>query len=161
MRQRKFGILSLDISAVSTGWTFCVKDHLRAYGIIRTEAKFSTPQRLLKFREELSKVIRKYHPSFIVVENNFAGGNIKTLKVLSEFAGVAKELSVSDGRVDPFVLNNKIVKAHFGLKKKEEVFKYIMENYLLEKDFNYKEHNDIVDAYAQSVCFYESVILKK
>jgi Holliday junction resolvasome RuvABC endonuclease subunit len=117
VRQRKFGILSLDISAISTGWTFCVKDRLVAYGLIKTEAKFSTPQRLLKFRGDLSKVIKKYHPSFIVVENNFAGGNIKTLKILSEFAGVAKELSVSEGRIDPHVLNNKVVKAHFGLKK--------------------------------------------
>jgi len=160
MRQRKFGILSLDISAVSSGWTFCVKNKLRAYGIVKTESKFSTPQRLLKFREELAKVIKKYHSSYIVVENNFAGGNIKTLKILSEFAGVAKELSVSEGKVDPFVLNNKVVKAHFGVKTKAEVFDYIMEHYLSDKEFDYKKDNDIVDAYAQSVCFYESVLNK-
>lgn len=154
MRQRKYGILSLDISAVSTGWTFSVKDNLKAYGIIKTSPKKGRAERLLVFKNEIERLLTKYKPSYVVVENGYLGRNVKTLKVLCEFAGVAKACCMDILDIEPFIMNVNTTHSHFGGGKKEDIFKIIVDLYDL-KDFEFKKHNDVTDACAQSVCFYE------
>jgi len=161
MRQRKYGILSLDLSAASSGWTFSVKDQLKFFGLIKTNPRFTRADRLTKFRKQLVDILKKYKPSFIVIENGFGGRNIKTLKVLSEFSGVAKQTCMGVCRVEPYVMSNKTIKKHFGVKTKEELFEVmvdIYENYF--KDFKFEKDNDITDAFAQSVCFYDTIVTK-
>lgn len=159
MRQRKYGILSLDVSAASTGWTFSVKDNLKDYGIIKTKPKKGRSERLLSFKNELSVVLRRYKPSHIIIENGYYGRNVKTLKVLCEFAGVAKLCAMEIMSIEPFIMNVNTPKAHFGCKNKEDVFEAMVSLYGLE-DFEFKTHNDITDAVCQSVCYYEQELKK-
>lgn len=154
MRQRKYGILSLDISAISTGWTFSVKDNLHEYGVIETDPKRGRAERLLSFKNEIRALLIKYKPSFVVVENGFCGKNVKTLKILCEFAGVAKMCAMEVLCVEPFVMNVNIPRSYFDCKKKEDVFKVMVDLFNL-KDFEFERDNDVTDALAQSVCFYE------
>ena len=69
----------------------------------------------------LIKTFKKYNPSHVVIENGYYGGNVTTLKVLCEFAGVAKECCLAVLDIEPFVMNNKIVKKHFNVKTKKKL----------------------------------------
>jgi len=159
MRQRKYGILSLDVSSASTGWTFSVRDNLKAYGVIKTNPKKGRAERLHSFKEEIRVLLSRYKPSYVVIENGFCGRNVKTLKVLCEFAGVAKMCCMDILGVEPFIMNVNTPRAHFGCKKKEDVFKVMVDLYDLN-DFEFKKDNDVTDALSQSVCFYEQEIKK-
>lgn len=154
MRRRKYGIISLDIAAALTGWSYCVKDKLKNYGTIKTSPKITTAQRLAIFRVEIIKVFKKYNPSNVVIENGYFGGNVLTLKILSKFGAIAEECAVSFLGVEPYIMNNRTVKKHFNVKTKEQLYTFMVDVYML-KFFKFKTHNDVVDAYAQSICFYE------
>lgn len=154
MKRRKYGIISLDIAAKSTGWTYCVKDKLKDYGTIKTDPKLHIAKRLSIFKGELSKVFKKYNPTHVVIENGYLGRNVMTLKVLCEFAGVAKESCVSVLNIEPFIMNNLTVKKHFNVRNKQGLYDVIVDIFML-KGFEFETHNDITDAYAQSICFYE------
>jgi Holliday junction resolvasome RuvABC endonuclease subunit len=147
------------VSAASTGWAFSVKDNLKSYGTIETNPKDGRAKRLQDFKNELRSLLAKYKPSFVVIENGYAGRNVKTLKVLCEFAGVAKMCCMDMLDVEPFVMNVNTPRAHFKAKNKQEVFEIIVDLYDLD-GFEFKTHNDITDACAQSVCFYEQEIKK-
>jgi Holliday junction resolvasome RuvABC endonuclease subunit len=157
MKIRKTGIISLDISSVSTGWSFFIKDTLKDYGRIIIKDGIDNGPRLAIFRGELSKVLKKYASQNVVIENGFAGRNIKTLKVLSNFSGVAQECVYSTLQVNPYIMNNKTVKSFFCCKNKKELYEAII--YLLNlNDFNFEEYNDITDSIAQAICYYRKVI---
>lgn len=157
MKIRKTGIISLDISSVSTGWSFFIKDNLKEYGKIIIKNNVDNGPRLAIFREELSKVLKKYASQNVVIENGFAGRNIKTLKVLSNFSGVAQECVYSTLGVSAYIMNNKIVKSFFCCKNKKELYEAIV--YLLDlEDFCFEDYNDITDSIAQAICYYYNVL---
>jgi len=156
MRQRKYGILSLDVAAGSTGWSFSVKTRLVDYGVIKTSPSLKRAKRLMKFREQLEKILRKYKPSHIVIENGYLRRNVNTLKILSEFAGVAKALCMGVLGIEPYIMNVNTTRSFFDAKGKEEIFNKVIGFYDLKFDF--KKDNDITDAVSQSLCFYYKVI---
>jgi Holliday junction resolvasome RuvABC endonuclease subunit len=152
----KVSIFSLDISSQSTGWSYAVKGRIYNYGVIKLKPTMDRAQRLVIFRKALKKLLKKYKPRYTVIENGFGGRNIKTLKTLAKFAGVAEELVRSELGYSPYIMNNKIVKSFHGVKTKEELFEVMCER--LKKKFNFKEHNDICDAAAQSFCYYDTIV---
>ncbi len=84
-------ILGLDVSTKSTGW-FITK---RSCGILAPDSKLSFEEKLVWFRIELGKILDKYKPDVVVIEDAYyrpGFGNIHTLKALVKFAGVAQEL---------------------------------------------------------------------
>jgi len=156
MRQRKFGVLSLDVAAGSTGWSFSVKTRLVDYGVIKTSPSFKRAKRLLRFREQLEKILRKYKPSYIIIENGYLRRNVTTLKVLSEFSGVAKEVCMDILKVEAYIMNVNTTRSFFGVKGKEDIFNKVIGFYNLKLDF--KKDNDISDAISQSLCFYYKIL---
>lgn len=157
MRKRKYGILSLDISSKKTGWSFSVKDRVCGMGVIEISTKMDVSERLVVFRKDLKCLLTIYKPSHIVIENGWAGRNVKTLKVLSAFSGVAQELCLSVSKTKPYIMNNKTTKAHFGVKTKEALFYEIIKVYGWGyKGLTFEKDNDKTDAVAQSVCFFET-----
>jgi len=159
MQQRKFGILSLDVSAASTGWCFLVRTNMHDYGIIKTSPKKGRAERLFKFKKEITKLLEKYNPSFVVIENGYFGRNVKTLKVLCEFAGVAKVCCMEVSGIEPFVMNVNTPKSYFKAKTKEDVFNCMVGLYGLD-GFEFKKDNDVTDSLCQAVCFYETEVKK-
>lgn len=157
MRKRKYGILSLDISSKKTGWSFSVKDRVCAMGTIEPDKKFNMSEKLCFFRESISNLISIYKPSYVVIENGWGGRNVKTLKVLSYFSGIAQEISLSEAKVVPYIMNNKTTKAHFNVKNKEELYYEIIRVYGWEqKGLTFDNDNDLTDSIAQSICFFET-----
>lgn len=151
-------ILSLDVSASSTGWAI-MGPSFGDYGTIQTSDKLSRSERLMLFRNELIKLIVTFRPTFIVMEDVFSGANVKTLKILAEFAGVAKETCYAFTRVDPYVISNNTVKSFFKLKKKEDLFEFMLDVLDFEKDkWNFKKDNDIIDAIAMAMCYADHVL---
>lgn len=154
-------VLSFDISASSTGWAFTFGQARGKfeYGLIKTSPKFSRAQRLAYFRNEVIALLMQFRPTHIVMEDVYAGLNPKTLILLAKFAGVVEECSVSIAGVEPYIIHTNTVKAYFKAKNKKQVFDFIADILDWEEDkVSFKKHNDIADAIAQLLCYYDHVL---
>lgn len=163
-QRRKNGIISLDISSRSTGWCYMVKNNLKVHGIIETRRKDNTEAKLNDFKRQLGKVFKKFNPSHVVIEDIYYANNPVTFKVLSYFTGVARELCYAMLGIEPFMVTTGTVRGYFGIKKrgegKEIAFNMMKDLYEL-KDFNFDDHNDVTDAIAQGLYYYNKEILGK
>ena len=149
-------IFSLDVSASSTGWAFTGNGKEFEFGTIVTKAKNTRAERLVLFAEQLQNLLQTFHPDLIVIEDTFSGINVKTMKMLCEFAGVAKYVCKHIIGIEPYVISNSTVKSFFSVAKKEQLFYFVAE--ILEiKDLTFKKHNDIIDAIAQLMCFSQDI----
>ena len=157
----KVKIISLDISAKSTGWCYFVDGKLKNSGVIRTDPKSKLPSRLSEFRARLSSLLIDKKPTHVVIENNFAKINIKVLKTLSQFAGVANECCKTILEVDPYTMSNTTPKAYFKVKNKQQVYDVIVDFFELPDDWEYKKCNDMTDAIAQATCYYDKLLKNK
>jgi len=143
-------ILALDISTKSTGW-FITK---RSCGKIVPDKNLSFNEKLVFFRWELDKLLHKYRPDVVLVEDAYyrpGFGNIHTLKSLVKFAGVALELCASRGIYTEVITASSARKHCCGKQRgkfgKKEVFNYFVDKYDL-RDWTYEQHNDVTDAMA-------------
>ena len=126
---------------------------------IKTSPKFSRAQRLAYFRNEVVRLLLDFRPSHIVMEDVYSGLNPKTLILLAKFAGVVEECSVSIAGVEPYIIHTSTVKSYFKAKNKETVFDMIADILDWEPDkVSFKKHNDIADALAQLLCYYDHVL---
>jgi Holliday junction resolvasome RuvABC endonuclease subunit len=157
----KIRIISLDISMKSTGWCYFVAGKVKSTGVITTDLKAEQPQRLSEFRARLSSLFIDKKPTHVVIENNFAKTNIKVLKKLSHFAGVANECSQTILAVTPYTMNNTTSKSFFKVKTKEELFEVIVDFFELPDNWEYKACNDMTDAIAQAACYYDKLLKSK
>jgi len=154
-------ILSLDISASTTGWAFTLStpNSKFKFGTIKTSPKITRAQRLVSYRNDLIKTIDKLNPTHIVIEDVYSGLNVKTLVLLAKFAGVTEEVCLSRARIEPYIIHTNTVKAYFKAKNKENLFDFILNifSFNIEK-FKFKTHNDITDSLAQLLCYCDNVL---
>ncbi len=142
-------LLALDISTKSTGW-FITK---RSCGKIVPKVQLSFEEKLVFFRIELLKLLKKYKPDHVVIEDSYyrPGYSIHTLKQLVKFAGVAIEaissLGIGVDIITASTARKNCCGKHEGKFKKEEVFAYFVDKYGLD-DWTFNKHNDITDAMA-------------
>lgn len=87
-------ILGLDPGTATTGYGI-IKAKSKSsppdvldFGVIETSSKLEMPERLLKIHTELLKLIKKYKPEVVSVEEIFFNTNDKTAVVVSEARGV-------------------------------------------------------------------------
>lgn len=154
-------VLSLDVSASSTGWAFFSnrKRNNMSFGLIKTNPDFDAAERLCFFRQELVKLLHTFSPTHVVIEDVFLGFNVKTLVLISKFAGVAIECCMAVSGVCPHIISTNTVKSYFKAENKEDVFNVIKE--IFEWDDNevsFKKHNDITDSIAQLMCFCDDIL---
>ncbi|RLD06068.1 MAG: hypothetical protein DRI65_07485 [Chloroflexota bacterium] len=151
--------LSLDISTKSTGWCF-YKDAAYNFGTIKPPADLDNSKKLVIFRVQLLSLLNRLKPDFVVVEDTFASRNMKVLKKLSEFAGVAKECSAFFTGQGPEVMSNTTPKAYFKCKTKEALYHIIAELFDMDENsgWTFKSHNDITDAIAQNICYCDTIL---
>jgi len=146
-----FRILSMDVSASSTGWSFLDGvDGKIEYGTIKTKSNKSTAERLTNFRSELRVILDKHKPSVVVLEDTFIGKNPSVNKLLSKFGGVAEQTVFEYCSNVPYIVSNKSVKAFFKAKCKEDMFAIVVD--VLEWDVRshpFNKFNDIVDSIGQ------------
>jgi crossover junction endodeoxyribonuclease RuvC len=92
-------ILGIDPGTASTGYgiikkiqksKFKTQKKLKClgYGVIETTPALTTPERLKKLNNELSKLIKKHRPAVLVVENIYFFKNLKTVMPVSQAEGV-------------------------------------------------------------------------
>jgi len=82
-------ILGLDISN-TTGWSIIEGPRLIDRGIISLNTSMMLPQRLHYFHLELTRIIDKYKPDWVCIEDVFYGiSGAKTLSYLARLNGVA------------------------------------------------------------------------
>ncbi len=58
------------------------------YGLIQTDPSWNAPNRLKKLNNELSKLIKKYQPAVLAIENLYFFKNLKTVMSVSQAVGV-------------------------------------------------------------------------
>ena len=156
----KIKIISLDVSSKSTGWCYFVDGKLKNSGVIETDSKAKLSARLSEFRIRLSSLLLDKRPTHVVIENNFAKINIKVLKILSQFAGVANECCQTILAIDPYIMSNTTPKSYFKVKNKQQIYEVIVDFFELPDDWEYKKCNDMTDAIAQATCYYDNRLLK-
>jgi len=154
-----FAALSLDISTTSTGWCF-YKDKMFNFGLIKPPSDLDNSKKLVIFRVLLMNLLNRLNPTHVVIEDNFGKSNLKVLKSLAEFAGVAKECCTCFNGRTPIVLSNTTSKAYFKCSTKEELYNFIEDLFDMKGSgvWTFKTHNDITDAIAQAICFCDTIL---
>ena len=121
------------------------------YGCIKTEAKFSTAERLKKIDRQLTKLIKKYKPKRIAVEDIFFFKNLKTAVKVSQARGVilarAAQPKVSIIEYTPLQIKQAVT--GYGRADKKQVQK------MVKVILNLKEipqPDDAADALATAIC---------
>ncbi|HEX9664439.1 MAG TPA: crossover junction endodeoxyribonuclease RuvC [Patescibacteria group bacterium] len=85
-------ILGIDPGVATTGYGIIEKIvsqlTLIDYGCILTKAKTPLPERFQTIHQELKKIIKKYNPSVVAVEELFFFKNVKTALIVGQARGV-------------------------------------------------------------------------
>ena len=142
-------ILALDVSSSSTGYAIMKRgrwtDSKNSFGFVKTESSMTLGTRLVSFRNQIEEIIDSVNPTHIIIEDVFNGRNVKTMKLLARFNGVAVELSKRKLGNDPTVVLTSSVRSFLKCgRSKEEAFNYICDRYNL--DWKFTKYNDITDA---------------
>lgn len=131
-------ILGLDISTRSTGWSLIEDDKLLEYGKIVPSGSMSNAAKLHLFSIEISKILNKYNPDFIAIEDVVQVSSVSITKILARFNGVAILESYKYNQKDPQLYEPSKWKKLLGLSggaKKCEIQIQICRLYnLLSKD---------------------------
>jgi Holliday junction resolvasome RuvABC endonuclease subunit len=154
-------VLSLDISASSTGWAFAFGQARGQWelGTIVTDPKRSRAERLVFFRSSLATLLKALRPTHVVIEDVYSGPNVKTMALLAKFAGVAEECCASVAKVEPYIISTATVKSFFKVKNKRQMFDAMVELYDLDpEEVSFNKHNDITDAIGQLICYYDQIL---
>ena len=152
--------MGIDPGTAIIGYGFIKKlpDKLKIinYGCIRTEAKFSTAERLKQIDQQLTKLIRKYKPERIAVEDIFFFKNLKTAVTVSQARGVilarASQPKVSVMEYTPLQIKQAVT--GYGRADKKQVQK------MVKAILNLKEipqPDDAADALATAICCAHSI----
>lgn len=161
MKRAKNGIVSFDVSSVSTGWSYLVRKNLKKFGVIQPPKKFSTGQKLYYFNYAVESILKMCKPSHVVIEETYLK-NVKTLKNLMQFIGVANLNCMDVLEIDPFFANILTVRSKFRIRSKEEAFELIKALYKPRlDDYSFEEGNDITDSILQALYYYEYVLNTK
>jgi crossover junction endodeoxyribonuclease RuvC len=126
------------------------------YGCIITDSNLFAGERLKKINTELNKLIKKYKPNLISVENIYFFKNLKTAMPVSQAKGVIL-FTAAKKKIPVFEftpLQMKMAVTGYGKAEKKQVQKLIRVLLCLEerpKDKN-KREDDATDALGIAIC---------
>jgi len=149
-------ILGIDPGIADTGYGIIKKDRSDnltciTYGSIKTLAGLTTPDRLFTINKELTKIIKKYKPRLIAVEQLFFCKNVKTALIVGQARGVI--LLTCEQNKAPIIeftpLQVKQAVAAYGQASKMQVQKMV--KILLSLD-ELPKPDDAADALAIAIC---------
>jgi len=153
-------VLSFDISTAGTGWSFYDGVSTFQMGVIVLDKANSLSEKFLTLYNASNTLIDELCPEVVVVEGVFAFRNIKTTKILSEAGGMVK-LNCYSRKIPVATIENTTVKAYFKTRKKEDLFKTMMEVTKLDVfRLDFSKYNDMVDSFAL-LLYYLEVIAKQ
>ncbi len=143
-----FGVVSQVFSSGIKGQS---KIKCLDYGVIWTNLSLSSGDRLKKIYFEISKLIKKYKPDVLVVENIFFFKNIKTAMAVSQSKGVVL-LAAAKKKIPVCELSPLEVKAAitgYGRATKKQMQKMV--KFLLKLE-ELPKPDDAADALALAIC---------
>jgi crossover junction endodeoxyribonuclease RuvC len=121
------------------------------YGCIRTEARFSTAERLKQIDEQLTKLIKKHKPNRIAVEDIFFFKNLKTAIKVSQARGVilarAAQFKIPVAEHTPLQVKQAVTS--YGRAEKRQVQEMVK---LLLNLKEIPKPDDAADAFAIAIC---------
>lgn len=123
-----------------------------AYGVIETKPGFPPEQRLKKIHLELSKLLNRYKPKVLAVENIYFFKNLKTALPVSEAKGVVL-LTAAKKKIPVYEITPLQVKmgiCGYGRADKKQVARMIKEILKLKE---IPKPDDAADGLAIAVCY--------
>ena len=157
-------VLGIDPGIARCGWAVVnsQKSEVKSlgFGCIETSSKKLQEKRLQEIYEELSKVIKKYQPDSLAIEDLYFGNNSKTAFVVGEARGVillaAAEKSLDVSVYSP--LEVKLALTGFGRAEKGQIARMVRTILKLEK---LPKLDDTTDALAIALTHAFSAKFKK
>jgi len=154
-------ILGIDPGTATTGFAIINKTKkgikVIDYGCITTTPDLCPGKRLKIINNELNKLIKKYQPKIMAVENLFFFKNLKTAMPVSQAKGVIL-LTAAKKKIPVYEftpLQVKMTVVGYGRAEKKQVQKMIQARFNLEekpKDRN-KRKDDATDALGIALCY--------
>ncbi len=155
MRHNPTTILGIDPGIADTGFGVISMKNGKLtcldYGSIKTSAKLKLPERLQIINLELGKLIKKFRPDLIGIEELFFCKNVKTALVVGQARGVvvltAKQNKVPAVEFTPLQVKQAV--STYGRASKEQVQKMVK---LLLNLNQLPKPDDAADALAIAIC---------
>lgn len=142
-------IMGVDISSRSTGWSIIQGDKLIEYGKVNPTGKMSVAQKLFLFHIELKKLIERYKPDEIAIEDVPLVKSVSVAKLLARFNGVAMIEAYRHLQRDPVLFEPSKWKTYVegctGSSKKCEVQLAICKLFGLLDDKKIKYYQERID----------------
>ncbi len=152
-------ILGIDPGTAITGYGVIEKSNqlkMIDYGHITTDPQYSTGERLVKLEKQLTKIIKKYKPEQIAVEEIFFCKNLKTAVKVSQARGVilaaGARMKIPIFEYTPLQIKQAVTS--YGRADKNQV------QQMTKLILNLKEipkPDDAADALAASICCANSI----
>ncbi len=153
--KKKNVVLGIDPGIATTGWSVVEKNkgdaHLLGCGVIRTKTSLSYSSRLHTIYDNLKKIVLKYKPNILSLEQVFFAKNVKTAINVGEARGIAI-LIASQYHMDIAQYSPTGVKqalTGYGRAPKQQVQKIVKALLNLDK---IPFPDDIADALAIALC---------
>tara|TARA_S200000501_G_scaffold353209_1_gene372805 strand:+ start:55134 stop:55613 length:480 start_codon:yes stop_codon:yes gene_type:complete len=156
-------VLGVDPGLGATGFSLLNqvknKTSLIAYGLIKPPIKFTIEKRLNYLFVEISKVIDRFNPSTLAIEDAFYSKNVKSAMRLGQARGVII-LAAAQANIDVYEYAPRKVKQAVcgnGAASKEQIQYMVMNILNLEKK---PKSLDISDAMAVGICYLNELRIK-
>lgn len=120
---------------------------------IQTDKKFEHSERLFQIKTELEKIIKKYKPKYLAIENLFFSKNQKTAMLVAEARGAILVTAKSHGlEVSEFTPNSiKVAVTGYGKSDKKTIINFLPKLVQINKKI---KHDDEFDAIATGITFF-------
>ena len=151
-------ILGIDPGLTKTGFGILdvQNENLKVvdFGIVKPNVKDKLEKRLLTIFEDISKIIKKYRPTIICIEEVFYGKNFKSALLLGQARGAAM-VSAASKDINIFEYSAKKIKQSVtgnGNAKKEQV------RFMVTSILNIRNNDielDASDALAIAICHFQ------
>ena len=150
-------LISIDPGLGATGFSILElkknKINLLAYGLIKSDTKDKLPKRLNYIFEEMNKILDKFMPDVLAIEDAFYSKNVKSAMILGQARG-AIILSGAQADLPVYEFAPRKVKMSVcgnGAATKEQVA--FMVTKILQLNEEIKSY-DITDSIAVGICFF-------
>ncbi len=157
-------VMGVDPGTLTSGYGIVMEEDHRLFhvasGGISPSAKHPFPKRLKKIYEELEKVIDKYRPHVVVVENLFVSKNIQSALKLGHSRGVAILAAMNAGLPVFEYTPLEVKQAVTGNGKAEKKQVQVMVKTLLDLP-KVPHPADAADALAAAICHIHSSRLRE
>ncbi len=157
-------VLGVDPGTLTSGYGIVAEEDHKLFhvasGGISPSARQPFPKRLKKIYEELEKVIDKYHPHSVVIEDLFVSKNIKSALKLGHARGVAILVAMNAGLPVFEYAPLEVKQAVVGNGKADKKQVQLMVKTLLDLP-KVPHPADAADALAAAICHIHSSRLKE